>query len=412
MIRSRFASILLLASATSFAGWKVAYHPGNVATDRPPSAWDMAGNLWIWPTVSGTLQQVAPGKDSSSTANPSTGFVLPVNFAATGSGRLVTAFSYTALATSVDSGKRWDTLATVTRNYGIAAGRGIWIAPSLADYRGKSTGVVLSGTWDSKKVDTLVSSMAVGLNLGILPGDIPLVVRTWSTNLGVRYMSFHALKSPSDTSAGTILDTIAPTGSQRGLACNAAGCLFATDDSVWLVRSAPFSVKGFPTPMNTTNTIKFVTLTSTEAWVSTSGNGTHGVWRKPLTGGSWTLDNAGLGADSTKGQKLVSDGQRVALIGATDVYLNTSASNRVVRRAPAQEAFSLQAGRIALELAPEARGSLEVRSLDGRILSSWSLEDLGAGHHSLPVSHRGLHVVRLRTPAGETVRTGWSREQP
>jgi hypothetical protein len=197
MIRSRFASILLLASATSFAGWKVAYHPGNVATDRPPSAWDMAGNLWIWPTVSGTLQQVAPGKDSSSTANPSTGFVLPVNFAATGSGRLVTAFSYTALATSVDSGKRWDTLATVTRNYGIAAGRGIWIAPSLADYRGKSTGVVLSGTWDSKKVDTLVSSMAVGLNLGILPGDIPLVVRTWSTNLGVRYMSFHALKSPA-----------------------------------------------------------------------------------------------------------------------------------------------------------------------------------------------------------------------
>lgn len=407
MITSRFASIFLLASASAFAGWKVAYHPDNVATDRPPSAWDMAGNLWIWPNVAGTLQQVGPGKDSAATANPSTGFALPVNFTATGSGRLVTAFSYTKLATSVDSGKTWDTLATVARNYGIAAGRGIWLAPSLADYRGKSTGVVLSGTWDSKKVDTLISSMAVGLNLGILPGDIPLVVRTWSTNLGVRYMSFHALKSPTDTSAGTILDTIAPTGSQRGLACNAAGCLFATDDSVWLVRSAPFSVKGFPTPINTTNTIKFVTLTSTEAWVSTSGNGTHGIWRRPLSGGSWTLDNAGLGADSTKGQKLVSDGSRVALVGAFDVYLNASTSSRVVRRAGATDGFSLQSGDIVLDLAPGARGNLEIRSPSGQLLSNLKLEDLGAGRHRIPVVHPGIHVVRLRTPAGETARTGW-----
>lgn len=407
MITSRFASVVLLASASAFAGWNVAYHPDNVATDRPPSAWDMAGNLWIWPNVAGTLQQVGPGKDSVATANPSTGFALPVNFAATGSGRLVTAFSYTKLATSVDSGKTWDTLATISRNYGIAAGRGIWIAPSLADYRGKSTGVVLSGTWDSKKVDTLVSSMTVGLNLGILPGDIPLVVRTWSTPLGVRYMSFHALNNPTDTSAGTILDTIAPTGSQRGLACNTAGCLFATDDSLWLVRSAPYSVTGFPAPMTTTNAIKSIALTATEAWVSTSGNGTHGIWRRPLSGGSWTLDNAGLGADSTKGQKLVSDGSRVALVGAFNVYLNASTTSRVVRRAGATDGFSLQSGDIVLNLAPGARGALEIRGLDGRILSITRLEDLGVGSHRIAVGFRGLHVVRLRTARGETVRSGW-----
>lgn len=413
MIQARFSSLLLLACATSFAGWKVAYHPGNVATDRPPSAWDWSGNLWIWPNVSGTLQVVPNGQDSASTANPSTGFLLPVNFTATLTGRLLTAFSYTAIATSTDSGRKWDTLATVARNYGIAAGRGYWVAPSLASYRGKNTWVVLSGTWGSKTVDTLPLPLTVGLDLGILPGDGLLRVRTWSDPIGNRFMTFLNQTSRTDTGSYVALDTIAPTGSQRGLACNPEHCVFATDDSLWVLDVAPFRVTGFPTPTTAnSNVIKSVAVTRTEVWVSTSGNGTHGIWRKPISGGAWTLDNAGLGADSTKGQKLVSDGKRVALIGATDVYLNTSSTNRVVRRTPAQEAFSLQAGRILLDLAPDARGSLEVRSLDGRILSSWRLEDLGAGHHSLAVGHRGLHVVRLRTPAGETVRTGWTRERP
>lgn len=412
MTTSRFSTLLLLAAATSFAGWKVAYRPGNIATENPPAAFDMGGNLWIWPNVSGTLQQVAQGKDSSATANPSIGFLLPVNFTATSSGRLVTALSYTAIVTSTDSGKRWDTLATVARNYGILAGRGFWMAPSLARYRGKNTTVVLSGSWGSKTVDTLASPLSAGLDLGILPGDIPLVVRTNSTPVGERFMTFHALQGPTDTTSGTILDTIAPKGSQKGLACNAAGCLFATDDSVWVVRSAPFSVTGFPAPLSTSNAIRSLTLTATDAWVFTYGNGTHGVWRRPLSGGSWTLDNGGLGSDSSSLGKLVSDGSRIAFVGPANVYLAASSPNRVVRRAAAVREFSLREGAIALELGADARGNLEVASLDGRILSRWDLRDLGAGIHRLPVAHSGLHVVRLRTPEGETVRTGWSRRRP
>lgn len=407
MIQARFSSLLLLACATSFAGWKVAYSPGNVATDRPPSAWDWSGNLWIWPNVSGTLQVVPNGKDSAATANPSTGFLLPVNFTATLTGRLLTAFSYTAIATSTDSGRKWDTLATVARNYGIAAGRGYWVAPSLASYRGKNTWVVLSGTWGSKTVDTLPLPLTVGLDLGILPGDGLLRVRTWSDPLGSRHMTFLGQGSRKDTATYSALDTIAPKGSQRGLACNPGHCVFATDDSVWVLDVAPFRAKGFKAPTAASNVIKSVAVTGNEVWVSTSGNGTHGIWRKPISGGAWTLDNDGLGGDSANGSRLVSDGQRVALVGATNVYLNTSSSNRVVRRAPAQEAFSLRSGRIALDLAAGAAGSLEVRSPDGRILSHWDLGKLGAGHHSLAVGHRGLHVARLRTPAGETVRTGW-----
>jgi hypothetical protein len=225
-------------------------------------------------------------------------------------------------------------------------------------------------------------------------------------------MTFHALKSPTDTSSGTILDTIAPEGSQKGLACNAAGCLFATDDSVWVVRSAPFSVTGFPAPLSTSNAIRSLTLTSTDAWVFTYGNGTHGVWRRPLSGGSWTLDNGGLGSDSSSLGKLVSDGSRIAFVGPANVYIQGSATNRAVRRTAAPQGFTLRDGGIDLELSTDARGTIEVRSLDGRFLSQWNLEDLGAGTHRLPVAHPGLHVVRLRTPEGETVRTGWSRRQP
>lgn len=412
MIHSRFASILLLATATSFAGWKVAYRPGNVATDRPPSAWDASGNLWIWPNIAGTLQVVPSGKDSAATANASIGFLLPVNFTATLSGKLLTAFSYTAIATSSDSGRKWDTLATVARNYGIAAGRGFWIAPSLASYRGKNTWVVLSSTWASKAVDTLPLPLTIGLDLGILPGDGLMRVHTWSDPVGNRFMTFLKQNSRTDTAASLAMDTIAPKGSPRGLACNPAHCVFATDDSLWVLDVPPYSAKGFPAPTTTSNVIKSVAITLTEVWVSTSGNGTHGIWRKPISGGAWTLDNAGLGGDSANGSRLVSDGSRVALVGAANVYLNTSSSSSRGPRGQARESFSLREGRIALELASGASGSLEVRSLDGRILSSWRLEDLGAGHHSLPVSHRGLHVVRLRTPEGETVRTGWSLEHP
>ncbi|MEN9354429.1 MAG: hypothetical protein RL318_1754 [Fibrobacterota bacterium] len=393
---------LFLIATTSFAGWKIAYHPDNIATDRPPLAWDMAGNLWLWPYSSGTIQTVPPDRDSAGIANGDVGLVAPSHFAASGSGRLLKSFLYTTISTSVDSGKRWDTLATVTRTYGILAGRSFWMAPVLTSYRGNnSTGVTLSGIYGNKSVDTIPSIGTAGLDLGILPGDIPLLARIQATPQGKRYTTLVAFESRTDTSKYSVLDTIHPTGTIRGLACNSEGCLLATDDSVWRIRTSPTRIDRFASPTSA-NSIRSLTLTSTEAFLST----TTGIWRRPFQGGSWVADNAGLGSDSAKGHKIVSDGSRIALSGAWNVYLNSSSSSNGIRRNPASIAsIGIGPGKVRIELKAATSALLEVRSVTGELLEAHRLH--GDGSHSIQVVARGLHVVRVVTSTGVASQLGW-----